>query len=199
MVSFMYSSFNSAVNKTNQFIFKMNNPQLQSKVKIKDLLKLPEIDATVSDFTLNSNNGYITFKSELMRGIRKQKDHINIFIDTHGGYINIAFDIIDIFNMYRMNTNGKVNCYYTGAHSAGFTILQACDRRIAFKGSILGIHKARGLSKYGNAVTDLQRSDIEVKRIKITKKQLFLLRTNKMKYFNTKQALEYGFIDGVLK
>lgn len=68
----------------------------------------------------------------------KKYDEIYIYIDSPGGYILNAYEMIESFRKLKV----KTICIAKNAKSAAFTLFQFCNRRLVTKESVLMTHEA---------------------------------------------------------
>lgn len=178
-------------------VHKKNNTIIP-KTALEELYKLPQIDTIISDLTLN-DLAHLRKFLEPLKNIVRYKKRVNIFIDTRGGYIKYAQEITKLFKGFE-NYGIDVYCYYTKALSAGFTVLQACTKRIALKGALIGIHKCKSLNgEYAAMLCDINRARFEVKKLGGKLKDHNQRRKKEFTYFYPEEALKNNFIDEVLK
>lgn len=132
-----------------------------------------------------------------------------IYISNRGGDLYSAFSIIDAINLFCKKSVGVVvgNCY-----SAAVDLLLSCDVRLCTPLSHIMIHETSLMfsdyertSRLSEEVEMQKR--IEDERVKVILKrtlidketlQSYIDRKEDM-YFNSKQSLEWGLVDSLVK
>jgi len=129
---------------------------------------------------------------------------ITLFIDTPGGNTEFSLCISDMIRHSNSDVHGVVTC---DAFSAGFRILQACRRRIAYPNARLMFHA----TALNGVRCDSDRWDEACKRAFILhddQVKLYVARTGQPeaqirlwakneKRFTAQEALQLGFLDAI--
>lgn len=133
-----------------------------------------------------------------MSHLTNPPEEITFVLNTYGGDLYIAFAIYDLIKMQPMKTrvlcNGPVM-------SAGTVIMQAADERLITPRSYLMYHFGRQVAESQQCVAHFDEMTRDIKELyhktskasKKTIKEWFEKET----YYNAKQALQLGLVDGI--
>ncbi len=131
---------------------------------------------------------------------------ITIYLNTRGGDIDPTIHLVQVIQESRIPIHVRVLAM---AASAGLYITIACKHRVAYKNSILLLHKgsiyvagntssAEDTMEFYKEIIQQKFDDLIVSRTKITKQELKKIRRNET-YCLGQEALEkYGFIDELI-
>jgi len=131
---------------------------------------------------------------------------ITLIIDTGGGKTELGMCICDAIRYSQANVIGMV---VADAQSAGFDILQACDKRLAYPGARLMFHAPAGDGKRIDA-DDWDRYLLEARENHEECLKVYAKRSGQSikscrqwakeeKRFFAPEALRLGFIDAIVK
>lgn len=154
---------------------------------------------------INSNDEYIAKMAEV-HGMTYQPKPITIYIDSYGGYVYQCFGLLSVMK----NSQVPVHTIVTGcAMSCGFMIAITGHERYAYEKATLMYHQVG--SGTGGKLKEMEEDIIETRRLQkmiedhaiantgLTRKQLKDNYEAKKDWFmNTKEALKYKVIDGII-
>lgn len=153
----------------------------------------------------------LSYMSAVEAARDKEADHVVVVFNTHGGELDAAQGIV--LRIDHARTLGiKTYCVVDGdAWSAGFYIMQSCDRRYMTKRSVLMAHQVAITVRMHpgqdpkNASASLEAMSLAVseqcaRRLKITiEDYLARVADNGEIWLNWKQAIEIGAVDEIVE
>jgi len=154
---------------------------------------------------INTNDEYIAKLAEI-HGMSYKPSPILLYVDSYGGYVYQCFGLLSIMK----NSKIPIHTIVTGcAMSCGFLIAIAGHERYAYENATFMYHQVSG-GGHGK-VKEVEEDLIEAKRLQkmledhtiantgLTRSQLKdNYEAKKDWYINTKEALKYKIIDGVI-
>ena len=131
---------------------------------------------------------------------------LTIYLNTHGGDVDVTVHLIQVIQDSRIPIHVKV---LSMAASAGLYITIACKHRVAYKNSILLLHKgsmyvggntasAEDTMDFYKDIIQQKFDDLVLARTKITKEELKKIRRNETYCLGEEAFEKYGFIDEVI-
>lgn len=133
------------------------------------------------------------------------KEKLQVIVNSPGGFVVDAFEIFNIFNMYK----GEVEFVINGmAASAMSYIIMSGDKISAFKNSIFMAHRAQAIG-FGDADAIQREADIArsmdnvlaeayTKKMKKKKDEILSDMKNEIWFIGWEQLTEAGIIDNVI-
>lgn len=158
---------------------------------------------------VKANNDNAIFEEEYFDGTEAEKhvvEKIVLHLNTCGGYVYAGMQLINAI----MSSKIPVECIVTNAHSMGFMIMVACDKRKMYKrGKCMYHNMSVGFEGDHETIMELTRQmelekdilhEILKQRTKLTKKDIDkIYRNKKDRYFYSNEALEMGIIDEIIE
>lgn len=131
---------------------------------------------------------------------------ITIYLNTRGGDIDPTIHLVQVIQDSRIPIHVRVLAM---AASAGLYITIACKHRMAYKNSIMLLHKgsifvggntasAEDTMSFYKDTVQQKFDDLIIERTKITKAQLKNIRRNETYCLGQEALDKYGFIDEIL-
>lgn len=131
---------------------------------------------------------------------------LTIYLNTRGGDIDPTIHLVQVIQDSRIPIHVRVLAM---AASAGLYITIACKHRVAYKNSILLLHKgsifvggntasAEDTMDFYKEIVQQKFDNLIVERTKITKDELKKIRRNETYCLGEEALNKYGFIDEVV-
>lgn len=165
------------------------------------------LNGDIDDNTVDMVTMQIILTNEREKDIPEDElKPLTIYLNTRGGDIDPTIHLVQIIQDSRIPINVRVLAM---AASAGLYITIACKHRVAYKNSILLLHKgsmfvggntasAEDTMEFYKEIIQQKFDDLIIGRTKITKAELKNIRRNET-YCLGQEALDtYGFIDEVI-
>lgn len=164
------------------------------------------LNGDVDDSTVDLVTMQIILMNEKEKSIPiEELKPLTIYLNTRGGDIDPTLHLIQVIQESRIPIHVRVLAM---AASAGLYITVACKHRVAYKNSILLLHKGSmcigGNTASAEDMMDFYKDTVQrkfdeliIERTNISAEQLKKIRRNETYCLGT-EALEYGFIDKVI-
>lgn len=131
---------------------------------------------------------------------------MTLYLNTHGGDVDVTVHLIQVIQDSRIPIHVRV---LSMAASAGLYITIACKHRVAYKNSILLLHKgsmyvggntasAEDTMDFYKETIQQKFDDLIIERTNITKDELKKIRRNETYCLGEEAMEKYGFIDEIL-
>lgn len=147
-------------------------------------------------------HGYVNYQTmslmhrHILSHVARGDKNIYMFIHSGGG--EVVNGLRGINYMIRAQKLGyKFTCYTDYAASMAFTILQACDKRIAIKDAILMQHHCRPKGWMCETFDEV-RLGFEAARMGVTRVWWYV-QTSYDHYFTAEEALRLNIVDAVIE
>lgn len=165
------------------------------------------LNEDITDTVVDLVTMQIILANEKEKDIPKQElKPITIYLNTRGGDVDPTLHLIQVIQESRIPIHVRVLAI---AASAGLYITLACKHRVAYKNSILLLHKgsiqvggntsaAEDTMEFYKEIVQKKFDKLILQRTKIDEKTLKQIRRNETYCLGTEGFEKYGFIDEVI-